>query len=127
MPLIVLLVLGIAVFFIYRGREIFVLSVREGQHLLIRGRAPTRLQQELKDVLDRAGVTHATIKAVRSEGHARLSARGVSDGVMQQMRNVFGTHSVQKLQAAPLPSGRNLGQLLGITWLAWMMMGSSQR
>lgn len=124
MPVFFLLVLVVLVAFgavIARANELFYLSVRDGDVLLVRGRIPVRVRQDLVDVLKRAGVRDASIRAVRSSGHSRLVASGVDEGVAQRLRNAFGVHPVQKLRAAPLATDRNLGQLLGIVWLAWML------
>lgn len=113
---LVLLVLG-------RANEIFCISVRDGKLLVVRGAVPPGLLHGIADVVRRERVDRATIRAVKAEGHARLVASGVSDGVAQRLRNVFGTHPIQKLRAAPVPKARNVGQVLGVTWLAWMLLG----
>lgn len=125
MPLLILL-LAIAlvvafVMMVSRGNELFMLSVRDGKVLLIRGRLPVALQHDIEDVLHRARVQHATIRAVRSSGHARLVMDGIDDASQQRLRNTFGVHPVQTLSSAPIATNRNLGQLLGWTWLAWML------
>jgi hypothetical protein len=48
----------------------------------------------------------------------------MSEATEQRLRNVFGIHPVQKLRAAPPIRAKNLGQVLGIAWLAWMFLGS---
>lgn len=121
LPLIVLVLVGLFFMMISRGNELFVLSVRDGKVLLIRGRIPVALQHDIEDVLQRARVQHATIRAVRSSGHARLVMSGLDEGTQQRLRNTFGVHPIQKLRSAPVAGNRNLGQLMGVTWLAWMM------
>ena len=124
MPVFILLVVLVIFVFgvvISRANELFYLSVRDGDVLLVRGRIPVRLRQDLVDVLQRAGVRDASVRAVRSSGHSRLVVSGVDEGVAQRLRNAFGVHPVQKLRAAPVATDRNLGQLLGIVWLAWML------
>lgn len=106
---------------ISRSNELFVLSVRGGSVLLIRGRIPGALQHDIEDVLKRARVQNASIRALRSSGHARLEMRGLDEGTQQRLRNTFGIHPIQKLRSAPMAANRNLGQLMGFTWLAWMM------
>lgn len=123
MPIIVLLVLAVAGFFLWqRANELFCLSVRDGETLLVRGRLPVGLQQGLSDVVRRAGIRSGTIRGVRASSHARLVTRGIDERTTQQLRNVFGLSSVQKLRAAALPSSRNLGQILGWAWLAWLLL-----
>lgn len=127
MPLI-LIVGGLMVAFFFvivpRMNELFLISVRGGKLLVVRGRVPVRLRQDLADVICRASVKRARIRAVRESGHARLIAHGVDQGTSQRLRNAFGIHPVQRLQAAPLLPHRNLGQILGFTWLAWLLTGS---
>lgn len=121
LPLIVLVLVGLLFVVISRGNELFVLSVRGGSVLLVRGRIPGALQHDIEDVLGRARVQNATVRAVRSSGHARLVMSGLDEGTQQRLRNTFGIHPIQKLQSAPVAANRNLGQLMGLTWLAWMM------
>ncbi len=113
---VVLVVLG-------RANEIFCISVRGGKLLVIRGAVPTSLLHGIADVVQRDRVKDATVRAVKADGHARLIASGVSDGTAQRLRNVFGSHPLQKLRAAPGPKVRNVGQVLGVAWLAWMLLG----
>lgn len=122
---LLVLVLGGLVFWfaLERAGELFCVSMRDGRLLVVRGAVPPSLLHDLGDVLKRAGVRSATVRAVRSSGHARLVARGVDDRVLQRLRNTLGVHPIHKLRAAPLPSSRNLGQLLGIVWLAWLLTG----
>jgi len=106
-----------------RMNELFLISVRDGKVLVVRGRIPIRVRQDLAEVVRRARVRRGSIRAVRQSGHARLSTSGMDEGVTQRLRNVFGIHPVQKLQTAPLLPHRNLGQLLGFAWLAWFFVG----
>ncbi len=104
-----------------RVNELFAISVRDGKVLLLRGRVPRSLYVSLADVAKRAEIARGTIRAVRADGHARLVTSGIDEHTTQRLRNVFGTHPVSSLRAAPLPKMRNAGQLLGIAWLAWML------
>jgi hypothetical protein len=117
------LVLLVIVLVAARANEIFFVSVRQGRCLVVRGRIPGVLLDGLSDVVARSRVKQGSIKAVRGQGHARLVIRGMDEGTSQRLRNVFGTHPVQKLRAASLPGKRNLGQLLGFAWLAWLLAG----
>jgi hypothetical protein len=108
-----------------RSNELFCLSVRKGRTLLVRGRIPPTLFQALADVAQRTQVERATIRAVAGEAHARLVFSGIAEGPAQRMRNVFGTHPVQRLRGATLPAARNAGQVLGIAWLAWLFTNRS--
>jgi hypothetical protein len=104
-----------------RSRELFVLSVQERRTLLVRGRVPLTQLIELRDVIERAGVARATLRVMRADGHARLVAEGLAEPALQQARNALGIFPMHKLLAAPAPRTRNLGQWLGIAWLAhWL-------
>jgi len=105
-----------------RMGEIFCISVRDGRCLVVRGRIGGNLLEGLSDVVARAKIRRATIRAVKGEHHARLVFRGIDDGTAQRLRNVFGHHPVQKLRSAPLAAKRNLGQMLGFAWLAWLLV-----
>lgn len=129
-PMSVATILGVAALmafvlvFLGRANEIFCISVKNGRLLVVRGAIPTSLLHGLADVVQRDRVEDATIRAVRADGHARLVASGVSDSTAQRLRNVFGAHPLQKLRAAPRSKTRNLGQVLGVAWLAWMLLGN---
>ena len=67
-------------------------------------------------------VARATIKAVRGEHGARLTARGaIDEGRIQRLRNAFGLFPTAKLRSAAPIARPSLGQVLGIAWLAWML------
>lgn len=123
MPLVVLAVLGVAVYVVAtRLAEIFCVSVRNGRVLVVRGAVPTPLLQDLADLMQRAGIERATLRAIKTSGHARLSMSGVDESTAQRCRNVFGTHPIHQLRSRPIPQGtKNLGQMLGIVWLAWLL------
>lgn len=110
-----------------RTREIFCISVRDGRCLVVRGRINGMLLEGIADVAHRGKIARATVRAVKGEHHARLVVSGVDEATQQRLRNVFGTHPVQKLRAAPLATKRNLGQLLGVTWLAWLLVEMTRR
>jgi len=115
--------LGVIVIFAMRAGELFRLSVRDGQLLLVRGRIPGKLRAELHSiVLDTPIVQRGIIVAHASDGGARLSVHGdIDEGRAQQMRNVFQLYPPSHLQRARVDEDRNFGQLLGVTWLAWML------
>ena len=125
MPVLMMLLiaagLGLVLVFVARANEIFCLSVRNGRTILVRGRISPTLFQGLADVAERTRVERGTVRAVAGEAHARLVFSGVDEGPAQRMRNVFGTHPVQRLRSAAAPSARNVGQVLGIAWLAWAL------
>ena len=121
--LVVAAVLAALFFFVLvpRMNELFLVSVREGEVLVVRGRVPAALLHDIADVVRRARLRRGTIRAVRESGHSRLVTSGIDDGTTQRLRNTFGTHPIQRLQAAPVVSQRNVGQLLGFAWLAWLL------
>lgn len=124
MPIVLLVVLGVIGYFVVtRMQEIFCISVRGGRMLVVRGNVPTPLLQDLGDVLDRAGVVRATVRAVKTTGHAQIRTSGVDEGTAQRCRNVFGTHPIHLMRSLPMHEGtRNLGQRLGLEWLAWLLL-----
>jgi hypothetical protein len=86
----------------FRSRELFVLSVRDGRTKLARGRIPPALREALDDVMRRAAVERATLRALRRDGRAHLEATGLSEPVLQRARNVLGTFPAHKLIGASL-------------------------
>ncbi|MGE0786644.1 MAG: DUF3634 family protein [Sandaracinaceae bacterium] len=116
----------VVLFFLYRANEIFCVSVRDGRVLVVRGAVPPPLLNGMADIVRRDRVVRGTIRAVKSEGHARLVTRGLGEGTTQRLRNAFGTHPIHKLRAASAPKVKNLGQMLGIAWLAWALLGSGR-
>ena len=129
MPLLALLVVLALVALIAvalsRANELFCVSVRDGRCLVVRGQIPTALLQDFRDVVARAGLPRATIRGVREGGRPRLLVSGADDFTAQRLRNPFGASRwgrVAGLEAAPAERrDRNLGQLLGIAWLAWLL------
>lgn len=105
-----------------RANELFYLSVRHGEVLVVRGRVPPRLLSDIRDVVGRAAVKSASIRAVKESGAARLSVSGEVDAnIAQRLRNVFGLYPIASLRSAPVISNPTLGQILGIAWLAWLL------
>ena len=125
MPLVIVVVLAsaimIALVVLGRANELFLVSIREGRVLLVRGQISPALLNSFADVVGRCRIRSGSLRGVRSDGHARLIVDGADEGTAQRLRNAFGAHPSQKLSAAPLPSSRNIGQVLGWAWLAWML------
>lgn len=119
------LALGIAALFARRAAEVACLSVRGGRVLVVRGAAPGAFVNDVADVMRRSKVSRATIRVVRGEAAARIDASGLSAGDEQRIRNVLGTYSMRALRQAAPVSKRNVGQLLGIAWLAWLLSDRS--
>ena len=122
-PWIVVGVVVLVVFFAIRSGEIFCVSVRDGRALVIRGRVPPALLRAIREIVgSQPAVARATIKAVRGEHGARLTARGaIDEGRIQRLRNAFGLFPTAKLRSAAPIARPSLGQVLGIAWLAWML------
>src|SRR4051794_18783738 len=114
---------GIAVlFYLARSRELFVLGVRDGRTLLVRGRIPRNLHVNLAAVVEAPPVRSGTIKVVKTEMGAQLSTSGdIDEGREQRMRNVLGLYPAAQLRSAPAQTQRTLGQILGVVWLAWLL------
>jgi hypothetical protein len=108
------------IFWLTRAGELFCLSVRNGQVLVVRGRAPAGFVSDVKQVV--RGVPTATIRGVRGEDRARLSfSGGLGDAREQRLRNLFSLYPASKLRQAPAIGQPTLGQILGIAWLAWLL------
>jgi hypothetical protein len=85
---------------IRRATELFVVRIRAGEAQLFRGRIPQALLDEIGDVVRSPRVTEAELRVVRSSGRPELSARGVlGPDQLQQLRNVLGRYSVQRIAA----------------------------
>ncbi len=123
--LVVPVVVAVVLFLVWldRQRELFCLSVRDGKVLLVRGRVPGGLLSDFKDAMAASPrVARATIKAYRAEGGAELVVSGrIDDGRAQRLRNCFAIYPLSRLRAAPAPSERSIGQLIGVVWLAWLL------
>lgn len=101
--LLLLLVLAIAAWLwaIDRETTLFVVRVRDGRISSVRGRLPPRALQEIKDVVARAAVRRAKIRALVRDGHPVVRVSGEFDpGFLQVLRNVVGQFSVAELRAA---------------------------
>lgn len=122
-----LLVAGLLVFFliVQRSNELFLLSVRNGRVIIVRGRVPPGFLRDVRMIV--RGEAKATIRGVKSEGHARITASGLDDRALQRLRNAFGVYPASRLRAAPPIARPTLGQVLGIAWLAWLLDASLRR
>jgi hypothetical protein len=125
---IVLAVLALAIPAFVRANEVAAISVRSAEILLVRGSLPAPLVDDIADVVRRANVARATIRVVKEGGRARAIATGVDEPTAQRLRNVLGAHPYKLVVSAPRARGpRNLGQVLGIEWLAWRLSGRTPR
>jgi hypothetical protein len=120
--LIVAAVALVAYLWTSRARELFCVSVRDGQVLVVRGRVPGGLLSDIRDVVSKPVVRRATIRAEKQEHGARLSVSGgIDEGREQRLRNIFRLYPLSNLRAAPEVAQPTLGQALGIGWLAWWL------
>ena len=104
-----------------RANEVCAISVRDGRTIVYRGRAPTALLTEIDDVVAKPPVRAAIISIVKEGGSPRLVVSGVDDRTAQRLRNVLGAYPYRLFLTAKARPGRNLGQRLGIAWLAWKL------
>lgn len=119
-----LLVIAIvaAVWWSWRGRELFCLSIRDGHVLIVRGRVPGGFLHETAEAVKRPRVARATVRALKGEHGARLAfSGGLDEGRQQRLRNVFALYPASQLRQATPVKRPTLGQLLGIAWLAWLL------
>jgi hypothetical protein len=83
-----------------RGAELFVVRVRRGEAHLFRGRIPQSLLDEIGDVVRSPMVAEIELRVVRRAGRPELSSRGeIGQDQLQQLRNVLGRYSVQRIAA----------------------------
>ena len=112
----------VALWWLTRMREIFMVSVREGRVLVVRGRVPGAMLHEISEAMSRPRVRRGSIKAYKTESGTRLAFRGdIDEGRQQRMRNVFALYPASQLRHAPAIQRPTLGQLAGIAWLAWLL------
>ena len=85
----------------WRAREaitICVIEVTRGRAKIASGGIAPRVLADIGDVVKRPRIERATIRVVRSSGHAKVDVRGaLSDAQMQQLRNVIGSVPLAKL------------------------------
>lgn len=116
------LLVGLAVlWWAVSGRAIFKISIRGGELLVVKGRVPVRFMQDVRAVVEDERLQRGSITAVAREHGASLDFWGIPEGPQQRLRNAFRMYPVAELRHAPPISRPTLGQLLGITWLAWLL------
>ncbi len=124
MPLLALvLVLGafaVGYLVLSRMNELFFVSVREGKALVVRGHVPPKLWRELVEVVRRDRVEHGSVRAVKADGRVRLLFSGIGEHTGQRLRNSLGSAGLASMRVHQVRGPRNLGQILGISWLAWL-------
>jgi rhodanese-related sulfurtransferase len=118
----VALVAGLLIFlwWAHRARELFLISVRDGRALVVRGHIPGSLLSDFKDALARAKVHRATLRALREDNGAQLAVRGVDEWTEQRLRNIFRVYPLSNLRSATDGERKTIWRVLGIAWLAWI-------
>ena len=112
----------IALWFGSRSRELFLLSVRNGRVLVVRGRVPPRFLGNARDIARDSAIRRGTLRAFARHDGAKVECSGdIDEGTAQRLRNVFQLHPMSALRNAPAIAKPTVGQLLGIAWLAWFL------
>lgn len=119
---VVVLVLVALLWWATRVNEIFYISVRDGALLVVRGRVPVSMLQEFREAVASPVVRRGSIQAYKTEAGGQLACGGdIDPGREQRMRNTFMLYPASQLRQAPAVREPTVGQLVGITWLAWML------
>ncbi|MEZ4221427.1 MAG: DUF3634 family protein [Polyangiaceae bacterium] len=86
---------------LYRSNELFYLQVRRGRTQVLRGKLPQSLANELADVMRRAKVRRANVRVVQEDRAPAIKVVDgeLSDGTLQQMRNVLGRYDLAQIKA----------------------------
>jgi hypothetical protein len=96
----------VVVLLLLRGApELARLEVRDGQPRFVKGRLPPKLLEEFSDVLRRRAPSRATIRIILDGGVPRVTATGVSEEQLQQLRNLAGTYSAAQFRSGRAPRG----------------------
>jgi len=92
---------------IRRSTELFRIRVRAGTATFLRGRIPSGLLADIRDIVRTPPIDRVDIWAVRRSGKAQLETKGeISPEQSQRLRNVIGTYSLQRIQAGARPPRR---------------------
>ncbi len=121
--MIVLLVIvgAVALWWFLSQRQLFQLSIRNGEILVVKGRVPIRFLQDVRAVVADERIVSGIVTAVARERGAGLDFSGIAEGPQQRMRNAFRLYPAADIRHAPPIEKPTLGQMLGIGWLAWLM------
>ena len=87
------------------GRHAELAQVRRvgGRVEFIRGRLPPQLLADLEDVLTLPPEEEGEVRIVLDQGKPRVVASGLSEGRVQQLRNVVGRYEVAQIRAGRPP------------------------
>jgi hypothetical protein len=107
-PLLLIALIGppLVVAFARMG-ELFVLRVRGGKVLVVRGRIPQRLLDDIRDVVRSSRVGDGVLRCVVEDGRAAIRASNdrLTSAAQQQLRNTLGMWPVVKIRSAPKRRG----------------------
>jgi hypothetical protein len=119
--ILVVFIVGLVVFArtLSRG-EFFVVAVRRGEVLHLRGRIPPGLLADIASVVKRPPVARARLSAEVQGNLVRLRISGdIDENRRQRLRNLLGLRTQPELRGAPAVRAPSWGQRLGWAWLAW--------
>jgi Protein of unknown function (DUF3634) len=120
--LLFLLALVVFLLSVRHAATLFVLSVRGKRTMLVVGKIPNPLWQDIEEVLLTFPGARGSVIAKRENGDRVYELRGTfSPACAQRLRNTLGLYSIDALRRAGQLKKGNLGQRLGITWLAWYL------
>jgi hypothetical protein len=95
---VVLIALGALYRSARNALSVCVIEVDRGRAKLTRGGIAPRILADIADVVRRPAIARATIRVVRSGGHAEVRITGdVPPAQKQQLRNVVGSVPLAKL------------------------------
>ncbi len=122
MIIILVVVLGAAgLWWFLSQRQLFQLSIRDGEILVVKGRVPIRFLQDVRAVVADERIVSGSVTAIARDHGAGLEFTGIAEGPQQRMRNAFRLYPAADIRHAPPIQKPTLGQMLGIGWLAWIM------
>jgi len=85
-----------------RQMRLFILEVREGRIVLLKGRMPQRLLDDINDVVARERPLVLKVTCVIESGEAGLHFSEATDaGLQQVIRNLVGEYPALRLKQAP--------------------------
>ena len=120
MELLLFAVAALVVWMVWeRHAELFVLSWRHGELRLVRGQLPGGLRMAIGEALTQMRIEQTTVRAVRVERGARLTASGLDDFCLQRLRNLFSLYPVSRLRDGTVPTRNRLLRFIGVTSLLW--------
>lgn len=91
--------LALTLFLLSRANELFAGRFEQGRFEMTRGRCPGSLEEELNDVARLEDLDGIRVSVRSMSGRPRLTAFGaISDGQLQQLRNVIGRFQVSQIR-----------------------------